>query len=62
MQGQESVQLWGNQTGNLWRTTDDICGPGHATWQGELNFICLFVPVSLVLSVCLSFVMDLIGV
>lgn len=37
VQGQENVQEWGPTTGNLWRTTGDICGPGHATWGGVIR-------------------------
>lgn len=37
VQGQEEVHRWGAATGNLWRTTGDICGPGHATWRGVMN-------------------------
>ena len=37
VQGQEGVQSWGPSTGNLWRTTGDICGPGHATWGGVIR-------------------------
>ena len=27
----------GPSTGNLWRTTGDICGPGHGTWGGVIR-------------------------
>eukprot|EP00041_Stephanoeca_diplocostata_P024594 m.627670 g.627670 ORF g.627670 m.627670 type:complete len:231 (-) comp22561_c0_seq7:1339-2031(-) len=37
VQGQENVYQWGPSTANLWRTTGDICAPGHATWTGMLR-------------------------
>lgn len=37
VQGQEDVEVWGPSTGNLWRTTGDICAPGQATWGGVMN-------------------------
>ena len=29
----KDVHIWGPHTGNLWRTTGDICAPGHADWN-----------------------------
>ena len=37
VQGQEGVEEWGPTTGNLWRTTGDICAPGHASWGGVIR-------------------------
>jgi len=37
VQGQEDVYQWGPTTANLWRTTGDICGPGHASWGGMIR-------------------------
>jgi hypothetical protein len=37
VQGQEDVFKWGRRTGNLWRTTMDICAPNHATWGKMLQ-------------------------
>eukprot|EP01084_Bolivina_argentea_P189707 326186_1 len=37
VQGQDNVVSWGQNVGHLWRTTGDICGPGHATYQRMIN-------------------------
>ena len=37
VQGQDNVYQWGSQVGHLWRTTGDICGPGHASWNGMIG-------------------------
>eukprot|EP00045_Choanoeca_perplexa_P015572 m.197824 g.197824 ORF g.197824 m.197824 type:complete len:561 (-) comp17029_c0_seq1:2549-4231(-) len=37
VQGQDQVQDWGPMTANLWRTTGDICSPGHANWDRMLQ-------------------------
>lgn len=35
--GQQNVYEWGPSTGTLWRTTGDICTPGHASWNNMLS-------------------------
>ena len=37
--GAEQTWTWGKSTGNLWRTTGDICGPGQANWGNVLNIL-----------------------
>ena len=35
--GSERVYEWGPSHGTLWRTTGDICPPGHASWNRMLG-------------------------
>eukprot|EP01065_Artemidia_motanka_P034929 TRINITY_DN42911_c0_g1_i1.p1 TRINITY_DN42911_c0_g1~~TRINITY_DN42911_c0_g1_i1.p1 ORF type:complete len:496 (+),score=137.97 TRINITY_DN42911_c0_g1_i1:63-1490(+) len=35
--GSENVYEWGPSHGTLWRTTEDICAPGHASWDRMLG-------------------------
>ena len=38
--GSDNVYQWGPSIGTIWRTTLDICPPGHATWSRMIrNFI-----------------------
>jgi len=35
--GGGEVQEWGQNIGHLWRTTGDICSPGHASYQNMID-------------------------
>lgn len=35
--GSDHVYEWGAETANLWRTTGDICSPGHASFNRMLK-------------------------